>query len=259
MSPPIRDGSGDSIRSIRLGDGSEISEVRTGAGDVLFSAIPDSGAYRLTLDESTPSDSFNNNDFSKSASGVTTGVAGLDLKYESNTAYQLDGTDGDLGLGEALDLSGGWTFTIPIKLDPTVDTDDTVFDTFFGSTNDFIRFVYNDPDLDVRVRDGDGNDNTVLITDSNVPIDTTVYYQIVGFENGDVELRKGDASVVGTDTSTYNGFSNFTATTNGDITYGTGQSFGTADNIPMTIDDPRLYFKGLSSTESSDLYNTGSI
>jgi len=37
MSPPIRDGSGDSIGSIRLGDGSEISEVRTGAGDVLFS------------------------------------------------------------------------------------------------------------------------------------------------------------------------------------------------------------------------------
>jgi len=43
MSPPIRDGSGNSIGSIRLGDGSEISEVRTGAGDVVFSAsaIPD--------------------------------------------------------------------------------------------------------------------------------------------------------------------------------------------------------------------------
>jgi len=40
MSPPIRDGSGNSIGSIRLGDGSEISEVRTGAGDVLFSAAP---------------------------------------------------------------------------------------------------------------------------------------------------------------------------------------------------------------------------
>jgi len=38
MSPPIRDGSGNSIGSIRLGDGTEISEVRTGAGDVLFSA-----------------------------------------------------------------------------------------------------------------------------------------------------------------------------------------------------------------------------
>jgi len=45
MSTPIRDGSGDSIGSIRLGDGSEISEVRTGAGDVLFSAIPDSVVY----------------------------------------------------------------------------------------------------------------------------------------------------------------------------------------------------------------------
>jgi hypothetical protein len=42
MSPPIRDGSGNGIGSIRLGDGTEIAEVRTGAGDVLFSAIPDS-------------------------------------------------------------------------------------------------------------------------------------------------------------------------------------------------------------------------
>jgi len=48
MSPPIRDGSGDSIGSIRLGDGSEISEVRTGAGDVLFS-----GVFDPVLGEST--------------------------------------------------------------------------------------------------------------------------------------------------------------------------------------------------------------
>jgi len=38
MSPPIRDGSGNTIGAIRLGDGTEISEVRTGGGDVLFSA-----------------------------------------------------------------------------------------------------------------------------------------------------------------------------------------------------------------------------
>jgi len=42
MSPPIRDGSGNDIGSIRLGDGSEISEVRTGAGDVLFSGLGES-------------------------------------------------------------------------------------------------------------------------------------------------------------------------------------------------------------------------
>jgi len=51
MSPPIRDGSGNSIGSIRLGDGSEIAEVRTGAGDVLFSAsaIPSSAVARYTV------------------------------------------------------------------------------------------------------------------------------------------------------------------------------------------------------------------
>jgi len=51
MSPPIREGSGDSIGSIRLGDGSEISEVRTGAGDVVFSAIPDSGGHLFETDQ----------------------------------------------------------------------------------------------------------------------------------------------------------------------------------------------------------------
>jgi len=60
MSPPIRDGSGDSIGAIRLGDGSEISEVRTGAGDVLFSAaapIPDSGLlHRYAADKLSKSD-----------------------------------------------------------------------------------------------------------------------------------------------------------------------------------------------------------
>jgi hypothetical protein len=49
MSPPIRDGSGNDIGSIRLGDGSEISEVRTGAGDVLFNAISDTGMFQSPI------------------------------------------------------------------------------------------------------------------------------------------------------------------------------------------------------------------
>jgi hypothetical protein len=70
MSPPIRDGSGNSIGAIRLGDGSEISEVRTGAGDVLFSAgLPDSVTNNLRIrykfedtgNTSTTTDSSNNN------------------------------------------------------------------------------------------------------------------------------------------------------------------------------------------------------
>jgi len=57
MSPPIRDGSGNDIGSIRLGDGSEIAEVRTGAGDVLFSAIPGSVVSRPS-DNSTANNSL---------------------------------------------------------------------------------------------------------------------------------------------------------------------------------------------------------
>jgi hypothetical protein len=91
MSPPIRDGSGSSIGSIKLGDGSEISEVRTGAGDVLFSAIsiPDSGnlqsridARSLSLSNQNTISSSDLNDLADSNNTVT--VASGDPIYETN-------------------------------------------------------------------------------------------------------------------------------------------------------------------------------
>jgi len=98
MSPPIRDGSGSSIGSIRLGDGSEISEVRTGAGDVLFSAIPDSGLLHnynpksLSLSDgntvSTRTDNEQSGDLSATSSPVyrTSGING-------NPIVEYDGSD----------------------------------------------------------------------------------------------------------------------------------------------------------------------
>jgi len=56
MSPPIRDGSGNSIGSIRLGDGSEIAEVRTGAGDVLFSASAGTSMFQSPIYQFTASE-----------------------------------------------------------------------------------------------------------------------------------------------------------------------------------------------------------
>jgi len=92
MSPPIRDGSGNSIGSIRLGDGSEISEVRTGAGDVLFSGgIPDSVVNRLPMDEGSGSilnESVGNEDASMNFSTWRN-----DPEYKGGTAPDADGSN----------------------------------------------------------------------------------------------------------------------------------------------------------------------
>jgi len=121
MSPPIRDGSGSGIGSIRLGDGTEISEVRTGAGDVLFSGnpqitIPDSNVY---LHDDWDDNKIQNRD----GSGTTTynGVTGYyrpewtvlrDSPSASNQILVLDPGDAvstDINLDLATDVT--WTYT----------------------------------------------------------------------------------------------------------------------------------------------------
>jgi hypothetical protein len=111
MSPPIRDGSGDSIGSIRLGDGSEIAEVRTGAGDVVFSAnaIPASGLshdYDATQEAtgslSTWTDQAGTADLS---SGVAPSVVGTAFGSNSK-AVRFDNTDDLLQAATPSD----WTF-----------------------------------------------------------------------------------------------------------------------------------------------------
>jgi hypothetical protein len=259
MSPPIRDGSGNSIGSIRLGDGSEISEVRTGAGDVLFSAIPDSGLFRLTLDESSPTDLWNDNDFSISG-GVTTDVSGANQTYDTGRAYSYDGSDGKISLGEAPDLSNGWSFGFWVYLDSSISTDAGIFEGIWGSgdANDYIRFVYDGSNVDLSVRGADTTDSQITITDSSPTLDGWSHYIPVGFDNGDIYLYK-NSSEVGSDTSTFTDQSEYTATADGDIQVGYGRSGVFINYASQDVDDVRGYTKGLSSTEASDLYNNGSI
>ena len=105
MSPPIRDGSGDSIDSIRLGDGSEISEVRTGAGDVLFSASLNSivsqySAKEYNGDNTNIIDLVGSNDVSETGSGtynfIQSGINGYpaweptqELNYQAGVSLSV--------------------------------------------------------------------------------------------------------------------------------------------------------------------------
>jgi len=105
MSPPIRDGSGNSIGAIRLGDGSEISEVRTGAGDVLFSGIPDSAVTQYRAEDenntSTAIDSVGSNDAALTGTTYTT-----NSKVGTN-ALSHDGSNDETESVNANDLSAG--------------------------------------------------------------------------------------------------------------------------------------------------------
>jgi hypothetical protein len=120
MSPPIRDGSGDSIGSIRLGDGSEISEVRTGAGDVVFSgtAIPDGGLlHGFDFSSSTPLTNVSGNaDLTGSYTGTTETINGTQ-------AGEFDGIDDKL---EASFTTGDATPVddyVVFQVDTTADND----------------------------------------------------------------------------------------------------------------------------------------
>jgi len=123
MSPPIRDGSGNDIGAIRLGDGSEISEVRTGAGDVLFSAVPNTQITR-------PTDNDSNSVSSKSGLVINPNVSLNGIKAELSsdlsgvtTAYVEEVATGTtLGTTSISSLSSGDTFRVDgITMDSGTD------------------------------------------------------------------------------------------------------------------------------------------
>jgi len=101
MSPPIRDGSGNSIGAIRLGDGTVISEVRTGAGDVLFSAVPDSVVTQYTFEDQTDptADTVGSND------GSLIGSVGFDTSNPRCNSVAADLNGGFIESASTTDIS----------------------------------------------------------------------------------------------------------------------------------------------------------
>jgi len=140
MSPPIRDGSGNSIGSIRLGDGSEISEVRTGAGDVLFSAIPDSTIHHWPIDAGSGSnltDEVGNVDATiNGASWVNDSDKGSVLDFNSSNNEDVT-TDSNV----SLDVAGSNGFTISALIKPsfgnTSNTSSGIFRWIDGGNNNW--------------------------------------------------------------------------------------------------------------------------
>jgi len=252
MSPPIREGSGNDIGAIRLGDGTEISEVRTGAGDGSFSAIPDSGVARCTLDDadtsgSTAEDVVNQND--GTINGVTTGVSGANQTYTTNEAYDFDGSNDTVELGNQLDAD----ISAPLSVALWVNSDDITTKAAFIDHDD-TRFTIaqrerqtTKPTVHFSIFDGSVQN---VVESTRLTSDTWNFY-CATYDGSTMELFKNDANSQGTATA---GKINDT----GDGTVIGGKASG-ADFFNGAIDDVQIYSKVLTPTEVSNLYNTGTI
>jgi len=215
MSPPIRDGSGNSIGSIRLGDGSEIAEVRTGAGDVVFSAIPDSGgAHQWTTDagsgttledtgtSSTPLDgSINGPDWITGGKGV--GDAYLDYDASQNEYVEL-GTDSKSELSHIVN-NGAGTFAFWINPDDTTRRT-VIANGFDGGSNHFcLRIKSGSLDWFMTASNGSFEFRVTAGT-----ITTNSWQLVVGVADGSsatayvADTSDNQVTAVGTDTSTIN-------------------------------------------------------
>jgi len=195
MSPPIRDGSGSDIGSIRLGDGSEISEVRTGAGDVLFSgfSIPDSGPSHEYLARSLSAadgDSISTWGDDEGGDPLTNGSAVYrDSAINGNPALEFDtdteGFDGDL----TTEIQPPFSVWIVVEI---TSLDGQTFVTPFERT-DSAGILYRD-DNDVIDFFGDGATNSAAYSwQSSDPLDQYILGYVadgpdsIGFVNNSTE------------------------------------------------------------------------
>jgi hypothetical protein len=245
MSPPIRDGSGNSIGSIRLGDGSEISEVRTGAGDVLFSAnaIPDSGVTHYEFEQSLV-DSWGTNDANDNTSAGYSTTA-----QEGSYAKAFDGDNDSINTTISSIGSSEGEYTIAFWL------------YYRGSTSSFERFMGNYANTvddiwignggggDIRFQDDEAADGSVVA--SGVLEMNTYIHVAMAVDSTGVEGYKNGSSVA-------TGGSGRSAASS------TGQAFvigqdGNGNYADMIIDEWKYYDKRLSDSEVSSLYSTGSI
>jgi len=248
MSPPIRDGSGDSIGSIRLGDGSEISEVRTGAGDVLFSGVPSSAILKYTYEDTanttTVTDVYNNNDGTINGNPTYTATGA-----DEGNALDLDGSGDFVETGVSADVSNSWSVATYIHADGLGQSDEF----FVGGTQFGVLGVFNSSsEIGVFMQDDSGSNQAAQEAVSNVS-DNTLYHLVGVYDASASELRY------------YRDGSRLDAT---DVS---GSSFSTSNNWAVGIrgdrsrefdgrvDQTNIYSKALSDSEVSDLFNLGSI
>jgi hypothetical protein len=206
--------------------------------------IPDSGISRWTFDtEDTESgtaiDSWNSND--GTINGATTGVSGANQTYTTNEAYDFDGSDDDVAITipaltdfslAAWAKSGNSSST---SEEYVIRLQDSNNDVFLGEKNG--NWIF-------RIYDGSFQSATGTTIDSNWT------FLCATFDGSNMTLYE-DATEVATGTASGTGSSSGSSAI--------GSNPGNGQFWNGRIDDPRIYSKELTSTEVSNLYQTGSI
>jgi len=212
------------------------------------SAIPDSGVFRLTFDDADTSGSTALdvwNDYDGAINGATTGAAGL-ADYDSGESYSFDGVDDLVNLGDLPEFD---EVSIGVWVYPTAKSDfariiengvsTSVFSLSFDGSSD--------QKVEAEVRTGG---STTTITGSAIPTNSKTHLilsyngsTLKLFENGSLS---NDAAASGS-----------IDTTSEDAAIG-ARADG-ALHFEGRQDDPRYYSKGVTDTEASNWYSTGSI
>jgi len=206
MSPPIREGSGDSIGAIRLGDGTEISEVRTGAGDVVFdsiSTLPDKQNLIARFDARE----LNKSDGDSVTTWADLTGNGNDLTQKAgNPTYRTGSVSGEPAVefnDDALAFSDnrGRTFQI-FGLFERKGSGSGSGDTVWGGRGKRLyRFTHRPPDNQSMKIDSNGNN---LVSFNNA-LDFNPHIWAALIDDGDRGIRK-DGTGVASDSTTTNDF-----------------------------------------------------
>lgn len=224
---------------------------------------PASGILRYTFDDaytngSTALDAWNSHD--GTISGATTGVAGANQTYSTNEAYSFDGTDDYVDTTYYYDTPADITLCAWINPDDTANNYDVFgcrgIDSSDASESSIELELGSDGTITWKVDDpGSGNMQSIS-TSTTVPTGSWTFVVIV-FDN------TNDSATIYFNDATQEASGSISNAGRQDaipIHVGALNNGGTlGKHLPGDIDDPRLYNKPLTSTEVSNLYNTGSI
>jgi len=257
MSPPI-DIDGSEIQSATI-DGEDVTEITIdGQQTAGFVDIPDSGVSRWTFDDADTQsgdalDVWGNNN--GTINSATTGVSGANQTYTTNEAYSFDGTNDYVNAGTDSSLNPSSAMSVALWMYPTQKSNTARlmgrWNTGSGTTKSYILGIHSPTNTLEFSWNSSGSFNRVGYDLSNISTGIWTHY-VATFDNGSV-IQYLDGSQVNSGS--------------GGSTIETGTAptvIGDLDDVNTSpwagdIDDPRFYDKALSSTEVSDLYQTGSI
>lgn len=212
------------------------------------STIPESGVARWTFDNEDTSgssaiDVWGDND--ATIEGATTGSSGANKTYTTNESYSFDGSSDYVNAGNVLDSTGPFSVSVWVKFDD-LTSNQRVVNTNDNSNGFRIIYLAGPDEIDITLEDS-GSSDSIRITPPQT--DTWVHY-CATFDGSTLEIYE-NATSTGTRSSTGSG------SDPEPLQVGDGQFVDAP--LDGSVDDLRIYDKGLDGSEVSDLYNNGEI